>query len=160
MFKKFILYLSIESNQKLGTMKNTTTHPSVITLINYILSCIPETFSGTYNRADPTAWSKGHLIIITPDSNYLLEYHDCTWGNTLRISKNGDELGSFYLGWDDVGLMKDGKRINQESVTPRQDTPGLFKLIFQLKPLLEPIPEPVCDDDCYDDPMGCISDYI
>lgn len=135
-------------------MKETTEHPSVCNLIGFVLSCIPETSSGTYNRADPTAWSKGSITLTFQEEPYTLHYNDCTWGNTLIIIKGRIELGRFYFGWD--RRHRDGKWMTQESVTPRQDTKGLLKLLFQLKPLLEPVPEP----EYFDDPMGCPSDYI
>ena len=52
-------------------------HPSVVNLISDIIDRIPETSSGTYNKQDPTAYSRGCIKV----DGFDLNYHDCTWGN-------------------------------------------------------------------------------
>jgi len=132
---------------------NKMTHPSIVNLINETLTRVPETSSGTYNRADPTAYSKGSIDTTFKGMPITLAYHDCTWGNELRIYRDNKVIGAFYLTWDQ--LYKGGI---QESVIPRQKTRGLLKLLFLLNKELEPF---ISDHEYYDDdPMGCLSDYI
>jgi len=135
---------------------NKVTHPSVIALMHETLARIPETSSGTYNKTDPTHWSKGSIdAFMKTKTKFTLAYHDCTWGNEIRIYRRDKEIGSFYLTWDRI---HNGKHwVNQESVIPRQETKGLLKLLFMLNQYLEPF---IRDEDYWDDPMGCPSDYI
>jgi len=136
---------------------NQIKHPSLVTLIENTLERIPETSSGTYNKADPTAFSKGSIDTKYNGMPIILAYHDCTWGNELRIYRDNLVLiGSFYLTWDQT---HNGKHwVTTTSVIPRQKTKGLIKLLFMLNKQLEPV---IPDNEYWeDDPMGCLSDYI
>ena len=135
---------------------NKIEHPSMVTLINNTLERIPETSSGTYNAADPTAFSKGSIETTFKGMPVELIYNDCTWGNELRIYLRRQLIGAFYLSWDRV---HNGKHwVNQESVIPRQKTKGLLKLLFLLNKELEPC---IPDNEYWDDdPMGHPSMYI
>ena len=129
------------------------THPSLINLINQTLLRIPEVTHGTYNKQDPTAFSKGHIDTLYKGDSIDLSYHDVTWGNELTIMINDKEIGSFYLTWDQT---YNGKHwVTTESVIPRQKTKGLIKLLYLINQELEIIPEP----DYSEDPYGCLSDY-
>ena len=150
-------------------------HETAIRLIENVLDCIPQSSSGTYNRQDPTAFSKGSVDTEYKGMRIRLSYDDCTWGITLTISKlvprfpdvnpipeydkdfywKEKDLGEFYLTWDRE--LIDGKWINVSRLIPRQKTSGLLKFLHILKKNLEPVPLPVYDED---EGMGCPSMYM
>jgi len=130
------------------------THPSLVKLVDDIIERIPETASGTYNRQDPTAWSKGSLDTDYKGTPINLSYHDCTWGIELRISIRNKTLGEFYLTWDQEYNGKGWDTI--PSVIPRQDKKGLIVLLARLRPKLEIVPNEDYWADC---PHGSPSMY-
>lgn len=74
--------------------KTTISHPSALRLFWDLIDLIPETSKGTYNRADPTAYSKGN----TKCQGLYLKYSDNTWGIDLEIwSCDGKSDRGIYL---------------------------------------------------------------
>lgn len=61
------------------------THPLVIKILDELEARIPESSSGTYNKQDPTACSKGHDIFKFLNTRIKIQYYDCTWGREFYI---------------------------------------------------------------------------
>lgn len=113
-------------------------HPFFYRMLENIVEDTPEKSSGTYNRMDPTAFSKGEQDFEYGGKRFQFCYNDVTWGIEIEIYRyhvrfpkdepNPDpkvdfwwrkqKIGGFYLDRDD------------KVVIPRQNgTKGLAFLL-------------------------------
>ena len=63
----------------------TYTQKPFIKLVHRLLDRIGEDSSGTYNKQDPTHWSKGSIEVEVNGIQYTIDAFDCTWGTTIEI---------------------------------------------------------------------------
>ena len=121
-----------------------TTHPAVVKMfqqLGYEMSEHHQMENGVFNKADPTAYSKGKMdFTYNGRTKYCLKYVDCTWGieftvyvyepheawdgnnnNTFLKYFHKKEIGGFYLTQDEKiprVIYRDGER-------------GLILLLYQ-----------------------------
>ena len=130
-------------------------HPSFVRLLNKIVDDTPETSSGTYNRADPTCFSKGSQFFEYDGKRFKFEYNDVTWGIEIEISKMSErfpgevdtpdknhpfywkeeKIAGFYINRDEKFDRKTEKWVHFEEVILRQKNlkgmPGLLVRAFK-----------------------------
>lgn len=62
-------------------------HPTLVRLLNNVVYEIPVTQTGTYNRQDPTHYEKGQKEFSYDGKDFMVTFHDCTWGIEIEIYK-------------------------------------------------------------------------
>ena len=98
----------------------TITHPIAIRLIEELLDLIPQTESGTYNKMDPTAYTKGKLNL----DGILISYNDCGWGITLNITEGSTQLTVAQIYYE-PNIFRDPAKLTHHDTWP----PTWFKLL-------------------------------
>ncbi len=137
-------------------MKNTK-HPAALRLIYDVLNFIPEICSGTYNRADPTAFETGELQ-VNKDNKII--YHDCTWGVEIRLINK-------YLKDQEIYLSRGFGPNEEDELIPRDNwNDGSLLLLKKLLPAIKELGFDKEADRAYknspdyeEDPYGCLADY-
>lgn len=124
------------------------TYPMLIKLFKSLDNRIPIYKSGTTNKADPTAYTKGKITFKYGDQEYTITTTNC-WGTEFTLyQKQGIkeiQLGGIYLDTDNGG-----------SLHPRKEWDWKYLPIIRHCVNTNPIIEP---SDSEMDPMGSLSDY-
>lgn len=136
------------------------THPSVINLLEELQLRIPESSSGTYNKADPTHYEKGTLEFNQGGKDFMIAYNDCTWGVEFELYLKPAKrrlvlLSGIYLsrgfGLNDPSTFhKRGKWIK-----------GTFNILHKFVRDIPVVPEKTQEywENHEPDPWGCLADY-
>lgn len=127
-------------------MMKQSEHPTLIRLLNNVVSEIPVTKRGTYNRQDPTAYEKGEKEFSYKGKDFVLTFSDCTWGIELEIFKGyyypnskkiwyRDYIAGFYISRESKYDKKTNRRVSYDLIIYRQkDSKGTLKLLAKAFP--------------------------
>jgi len=141
-------------------------NPVLIRLMDDVLARIPETDSGTYNRQDPTYYSKGKKDFTMDGARFRISYWNCTWGVEIEIfillpkypshQKEFREsrefftkevkISDFYTTW---GGMQD-----EPIVIIRHRQKGIYKLLYKFVRTYWPIRVEEDENEIWMDPAG------
>lgn len=140
-------------------MRKDIFHPAAIELANDILVRIPQKEEGIYDKADPTAYSKGDYIVnLSSEQTFKLSYVNCTWGIELTILREKEsqhgylyfkKIGGFYLTLNEMRV--DERWVRTDVLIPRQESKGLLKLLYLLSKQLPPVPEIEIENEPHED---------
>jgi len=145
-----------------------------------IISIIPISSKGSYNKTDPTRFEKGGLEITKLIS---LSFYDCTWGVEVTLKIKTKEY-SFYLdkafgGGKDEVIFRDGFRpyhwkylkgllkkfpVAEDEMQEYYELSVIRRAIVKhYEKIKQPIPADIdsqyASREYFEDPMGCLSDY-
>jgi len=115
----------------------------LIEKVEGIIERADEYASGTYNKNDPTHYSKSTIQF----ENYEIHFNDCTWGVEITIYEETKEVASLYF--------TDNGRSRDEIVIRENWEHKWFKLFDRIIAEVPVVERYQYEDDGY----GCLSDY-